>query len=344
MKFYLRILFSLLVVPIQTLAQMGEFAVECDPLEVKPLESAVWDFSQRSRTGDARRTYVRIYGDSLMAESIAGRRAWYALSADSIFFINEEDRLTLMRIDDAVAVSPRRLVPGMVDSEAPFSATGSGGGRQFNFTERGHITLSSSLRPGILILSPGDTVRDVFVVRELRQSIVSFDTVQDDAKKDVIRETYRWYDSDGATRLLPLALQQTVYVINLGQKFDSNTPVLRATAYLPDREALLEKRNRTSQVTDDQLSAIGAALDRSVITCDGKTVSVSSEFPADGLPVSIDIVDASGRSYLHEDYLSSGGSDTYAINCSALRSGQYIAVVAVAHLSISPKKQMIIIR
>ncbi len=83
-----------------------------DPLKGELLDTAVWDFSQQWSGDDRSGTSVHVYGDSLLAETVAGRRYWYCISGDSIFYNGEEDRLTTIIVDSPVYMTTRPFVPG----------------------------------------------------------------------------------------------------------------------------------------------------------------------------------------------------------------------------------------
>ena len=70
------------------------------PTEVEALRGELllnnrWDFSQQWLSSDRGQTLICNYGDSLLAETVEGRRHWYGLQQDSIIYIGEEDRLTV---------------------------------------------------------------------------------------------------------------------------------------------------------------------------------------------------------------------------------------------------------
>ena len=83
-----------------------------DPLKGELLDTDVWDFSQQWSGDDRSGTSVHVYGDSLLAETVAGRRYWYCISGDSIFYNGEEDRLTTIIVDSPVYMTTRPFVPG----------------------------------------------------------------------------------------------------------------------------------------------------------------------------------------------------------------------------------------
>ncbi len=111
-----------------------------DPLKGELLDTAVWDFSQQWSGDDRSGTSVHVYGDSLLAETVAGRRYWYCISGDSIFYNGEEDRLTTIIVDSPVYMTTRPFVPGYSSGgiarirydrlDKPVEVTFAGGHRQ----------------------------------------------------------------------------------------------------------------------------------------------------------------------------------------------------------------------
>ena len=144
--------------------------------------------------------------------------------------------------------------------------------------------------------------------------------------------------------MLPLAVQRSVYASGI---IAADTAPLSSSAYLPDRGAC-DRSEKSGDEPFDHNSvdpeAVSAALDGADLKYDGRNVTVSIEMPVSGLNISLDIMDAAGRLYLHKSAESSGSADEISLDCSSLRSGQYIAAIGVADIPVQPKKEIIIIR
>ncbi|MBP3536319.1 MAG: hypothetical protein J6J93_02130 [Muribaculaceae bacterium] len=310
------------------------------PLEGNLLGQSSWDFSNQWIVDDKARMSVCTYGDSLLTETFDGRRFWYEICNDSLLYSGEEDRLTSIFLDSPAFVTRLPLDAGKENVGTDFVASGSGGGRRFDVSERGILFFSKSPRTGIMIAAAGDTVGNVLLVRERRHVAASFpdDSVSYDSR--LITETYRWYDSEGIATLVPLAIQRTVSAVSLS----NDTSVVSSAAYLPERCGQRQKAStyKPTDAVDDK--ALESALNASTVSCDGTTVAIRTSIPYAGLTVTADIMDAAGRLYLHESMLSDGTGMTIDIDCSGLRSGQYIAAIGVENTSVAPKKEIIIIR
>ena len=316
------------------------------PLKGDILNNVCWDFSRQDLIDDNAGTSVRVYGDSLLSEIFNGRRFWYGLRRDSLSFLGEEDRLTAIVVDSTAFVARTPLNFGFVNAGVAFEAHGKGAGRQFGVQERGSLEFACSPRPGVLILSPGDTITDVLAVRERRYITAVFPEDSIAKESHFITEIFRWYDSFGTVALPPVAVQRRMYAAS---PLSAEAVPTFSAAYLPDTgETALHRQKQTDDFLPGEQApdtgAIEAALQNAVITCDGRSVTVQVAMPQPGLSVAIDVVDAAGRLYLHECILSSGATDGITVDCSGLRPGQYIAVVGVEELPVEPLKKMIIIR
>ena len=132
--------------------------MELEPLKGDILEQRVWDFSRQWLKDDKAKTKVRLYGDSLIAETYNGRRFWYSTFNDSVSFLGEEDLLTSIYLHNPAFVSPAPLTFGIDNRNVEFEASGQGGGRKFDIFETGELEFASCVSPGRLILAYGDTV------------------------------------------------------------------------------------------------------------------------------------------------------------------------------------------
>ena len=318
--------------------------IELSPLKGDILQARTWDFSQQWMSDDKARTLISVYGDSLMAETIGGRRYWYGISGDSILYISEEDRLTTITASNPVYVASLPLRSGAGNGGYKFDASGTGGGKRFAIKENGTLEFMSAPYVGTLIMTPGDTIHNVTVTRERRYTAATFPDDSVAAETYLTTETYRWYDSDGASSLLPLAVQRSVYASGI---IAADTAPLSSSAYLPDRGACDRSEKSDDEPFDHNSvdpEAVSGALDGADLKYDGRNVTVSIEMPVSGLNISLDIMDAAGRLYLHKSAESSGSADEISLDCSSLRSGQYIAAIGVAGFPVQPKKEIIIIR
>ncbi|MDE5567371.1 MAG: hypothetical protein K2J12_02905 [Muribaculaceae bacterium] len=321
---------------------------EVEPLRGDLLQNDSWDFSQQWMSSDRGKTVICTYGDSLLTETIEGRRLWYGMPHDSILYIGEEDRLTVIAPDSAVMFARRPVEAGFSSGNVPFSAAGTGGGRRFRISETGTLSLSSATQSGTLIIAPGDTLRHVMAVRELRAFTATFPDDSTATTTSAVIETYRWYDAEGLRTLMPVAIQRAVYPSVNGGMPDKDAEPSFAMAYLPDRSDVIvndpkEKEGPDTPVSPD-LYAVDAALCAATVYCDGRNVTVAVEMPEVGIIITVDIIDTGGRLYLHESTVSTGAADEVKLVCSGLRSGEYIAAIGVEGLDISPEKRLVIIR
>lgn len=315
-----------------------------DPLKGELLDTAVWDFSQQWSGDDRSGTSVHVYGDSLLAETVAGRRYWYCISGDSIFYNGEEDRLTTIVAERPVYMISGPLVPGSANGGITFTAEGKGGGRRFAVSERGTLGFAVARQPGTLILAPGDTVRNAIAVREIRNVEASFPDDSPAASTVMTTVTYRWYDSEGAASLLPLAVQRSVYA-SAAVTADAEPAV--SSAYIPERGSLKNRGHENdSQETDPaaDVPAIGAALSEASVTCDGRSVTVTAAIPEAGLTLTLDIMDEAGCLYLHDSTVTDGAQSEITLDCRSLRTGRYIAAIGIENIAVAPRKGIIIIR
>ena len=330
--------FSLLIA-LASWAEEVRFDWAVEPLGGDILQNTVWDFSRQNAAFDNARMSVSMYGDSLLSERFDGRSFWYCTRDDSLSFIGEEDRLTLINLNKPAFIAPIPLNFNILNCGMEFVAGGHGGGRQFDIYERGTLEFASSSRPGILILSPGDTIPDVLAVRERRDVVATFSYDADAPSQHLTVETYRWYSASGMTTLLPLAVQRTA---STGRNGSERT---YSMAYLPSNEDI-DITSRNSGGADEKIlafAAIEAALQDAFVTLDGRTITGHFCMPQSRLTVTLDIVDAAGHLYMHKSSISSGENDEIKIDCSGLRIGQYIAVIGVEGMNLESKKQLIII-
>lgn len=311
------------------------FEIEAAPLSGDILESDVWDFSQQWKSSGRAATEVKIYGDTLMAETVNGRRLWYAVVSDSVFYTGEEDRLTNVSLDSMAMVFSIPLRHGF-SSTSPFTASGTGAGRRFDVREEGMIDFRVSDRRGILILAPGDTVRAVMASCERRNATCSFPTDSGRTTAMVV-ENFRWYDAEGMRSLLPLAVQRTIYFPN-GQSGTDATAY--SAAFLQNREEMQGHKTGNDDSVDGDTELLEEILRNAVVAVDGGTVTISVAMPGNGFILTVDVMDVGGRLYLHQRSQTS----SMTIDCSALRGGEYIVALSFENTSCLPEKRYIQIR
>lgn len=341
-----------LVVALSAVVRAQELSLrlptEVEPLPGNLLQNDRWDFSQQWLSSDRGKTVICNYGDSLLTETIEGRRHWYRMSHDSILYIGEEDRLTVIAPDSAVMFARRPVEAGFSSGNVPFSATGTGGGRRFRISETGTLNFSSGAQSGTLIIVPGDTLRHVMAVRELRAFTATFPDDSTAATTSAVIETYRWYDAEGMLTFMPVAVQRAVYPSVNGGMPDKDAEPSFAMAYLPDRSEVIVKDLKEKEEPDapglPDLEAVAGALAAATVYCDGSNVTVGVEMPEAGILITVDIIDAGGRLYLHESTVSTDAADEVNLDCSGLRAGEYIAAIGAEGLDVSPEKRLVIIR
>ncbi len=331
----------ILLFSISASAQVRELPCRVEALSSDPLTTDIWDFSQQWRSDDRNNTTIQVYGDSLLAEAIEGRRYWYSIKSDSIFFCGEEDRLTAIRPDTAALIAIKPISCGFSNGNVAFDAHGTGGGKKFPIAEKVTDETMTSLHPGLLILAPGDTVCNVVAVTERRFALVTFPEDSTATETHTMTETVRWYDVDGLRSLLPIALQHSVYY----PYTPSSLVPSYTAAYLPERgEYIVKDPSLGENKAEFDYVAIQKALDSATISFDGRRVNASISLYYSGLGIRLDIVDAAGQAFIHQSVVSDGATDEIAVDCSDLRSGEYIAVLSIENTPATPKKELVIIR
>lgn len=318
-----------------------EFPCERSGIRGNLLESSTWDFSRQWLVDDHGRSQVKIHGDTLVSETINGRRCWYRIIGDTIFFQKEEDRLTSIIADRYIFVSKVHARSEAFGSSTPFKASGTGSGGRFAIEENGLIDFTPG-RVGSLILAAGDTLTNVLVTRERRLFTAIFPSQGTDslANADIgcAIETYRWYTCR-IDDTLPVALQRSIYFPKSTDQ--SGVPILSddddpafAAAYLPDASEISniidDTRSSDEYISMDiGLDDIIKSLADATVSFDGKDATVGIRLSLSGMAMTADILDAAGRLYLHKDTESSGGNDLIRIDCSSLRHGDYIVVIRI---------------
>ena len=340
-KLFILVLWSLMA--FTALSDAVQLPIAVAPLNGDILENAEWDFSHCRLVDDGARTSVRVYGDSLMSEIFDGRRFWYALG-DSVYFMGEEDRLTSIILEKPAFITSTPLLFGFNNPGVGFEAKGLGGGRQFGVCERGSVEFISSTRPGVLILAPGDTINEVLMSRERRFVTANFPSDSASMYFHMIIEIHRWFDIYGTASLLPIAVQRSVYA---GSTISANQKPVFSLAYLPDTGNDTKERKRindNNRTIDSSIEKFEDALNEAEIILDGRSITVYVSIPEPEININFDIVDASGYLYLHKSAISSGTAEKITLDCSGLRSGEYIAVVGIEEIPVAPNKKLIIIR
>lgn len=352
LKVIVKLIFAILLLCTINLGMLAHVRDRAFPIEVSALkgdlfEMRAWDFSQEWMVAVDSRTNVIVYGDSLVSESIAGRRAWYLAKDDSLSYLGEEDRLMSVSCDSAAFLCKLPVCHGY-DGHTRFSAKGKGGGRKFEIAESGMIDFQVSANPGKLILSQGDTIANVTLARERRNFTASFpeDSLANDVYMTV--ETYRWFDKTGLANHLPLALQQSVYYrTNSDYTIIKDSEAASARAFIADRSAV-EKVDGQDEASDEDVmpdfDAIREDLKNVRAGCDGRIVTVGYDMQQCALVVTVDIMDASGRLYFHEQSNDGDSKGEITVDCSALRSGEYLVAVGVKDLPVEPEKRLVIIK
>lgn len=285
-----------------------------------------WDLSDQWVINDRASTTVKVYGDSLLSETINGRRCWYGIINDSICFEGEEDRLTAIVTDDSVCSFILPLMQSRTIS-AEFTASGTTGGRKFEVRIQGHNTTKTAGSPRSLILAAGDTIHNATLTLEQRSYVVDFVSDTLSPSRIYTIESYRWYDAEGLQSLLPVAVQKTIYS---GFEIDKDTKAISSTCFVRDR---LDVDMSKSKLEPDQgdlnsdTDGMRAALSAAEISLNGRMLTVNADIGNYVTEISIDVMDAGGRLYIHEDFETTQGRVPYSIDCRELRSGEYIVAI-----------------
>lgn len=324
-----------LLLPLLTVSPARGFASDAgDSRRLLPVEIAAfdgdlmalpqWDMSQRWVVDDRRNTTVTVYGDTLLAETVSGRRTWYEIRRDSLFFKGEEDRLSAIGVDSTVFVGFYPLRSG--DSRnSSFTAGGTVGGRGFSVIESGVLSIRTTGKPRLLILSDGDTIRNAILTKESRVYTAAFagDTVH--APQPCAVETYRWYDAD-EERPLPVAIQK---IVSLGDNIAERAQPAVSSLFIRDRLDIdsgqkgVDVNDRASPDAEQLIDELHAAE----VTVNGRRLDVTVGLSVPGLALCVDVMDTAGRLYLHGDFTTSGGRQTCTLDCAELRSGEYIVAI-----------------
>lgn len=279
-----------------------------------------------------------VYGDTLLSESIDGRRLWYALEGDTAVFIKDETSLMEMTISPGAVAWIKKA---RTESEhMPFSAEGIYS-QSFLMAESGTIRHSAS-KSGHLVFEPGDTIA-VTMTREFRQfnaaighnatipPIVKTDSA--DVFEIVIT---RWHSPLG--RMTPVAVQID------SKTFDPSGKIvdMGSSAYTMSREQRDELRENADINSDAFFALCADALSKATVTTSPGKILVKLGNVECGFIILADVTDEGGILYLHKEG-EARSNETIEIPTGDLGAGRYIVTLRAEGMA-EGEKRLVMVR
>lgn len=280
-----------------------------------------------------------VYGDSLMSETVDGRRQWYAVRPDSILFLKEETALMWIAPERPVPV----CFPGAVAAvEFPFRARGA-------YSQRCHLAedgvmMSYPPRRGRLVTAPGDTLQVTMVAERRRfKTVISMDEEPFplDAAGDSLpvydMTRVRWYTS--GDRLRPVAMQMDSRLLAP----DGKETGAMSAAYImsaPMRREMAEDTGTDEQSLSD---AVSSALRGAAVGYSSGKIRIAVNGGETELRIAADITDEGGILYFHEEAFASAGGVTIEIPTASLVHGRYIVTLSSADTP-AVEKRLVVVR
>lgn len=302
----------------------------CLDREVEPLRHIApdgpWDFSlcdDVSGSNDFVITAVH-EKEGLVSERSRDYRQWWVVSNDTMRFAGDE---TIHRIFAPYILPVTRtgaLRPG--DTSVSIYRGSGKKWRTLNVVEEGNLSCEV-IGTGTLITAPGDTLTSAILTRERRVATerISSTMTMPDTAWVYSRTTYRWYAS--ADELLPCAVQTSVCRLDDG----FNELDREERAFVPGHNTRIPdyKKIKADNHDSDQLAD---ALKSFEASCSDGVVTVSVMLP-DGpsVPLSVDIVDASGNLYSHTES-DCFGAATITVSVAGLSPRRYIVALTTPML------------
>lgn len=297
----------------------------CLDREVEPLRHIApdgpWDFSlcdDVSGSNDFVTTAVH-EKEGLVSERSRDYRQWWVISNDTMRFAGDE---TVHRIF-APYILPITRTGSLRPGDTWVSAyRGSGKKwRTLNVVEEGDLSCGV-VGIGTLITAPGDTLPDAILTRERRvaKERISSTMTMPDTAWVYSRTTYRWYAT--ADDLLPCAVQTSVCRLdNVFNELDREE-----RAFVPGHGTKLPD-NRKRKAAGHDVDRLTDALKSFEASCSNGIVTVFVMLPdGQSVPLSVDIVDASGNLYSHTE-TDCSGTATITVSVAGLSSRRYIVAL-----------------
>lgn len=276
----------------------------------------------------------RIYysGDSILTEITPDAIYRYTHNDNGLQFIEYENPLVIMNYDTPIIKMIYPIVYGNT-AQSAFSGIGKYSGI-YNMTHNGLI-IHEADATGTMSLVEGDTLKNVLRIHSIRTSAVHLytDTLYVDSFKNIkqeIEEQYTWY-ARGYRYPVFETLSRTTYN-------DMRPVSVYQTAFrcLPEEQRKLPDPLNEDIAKNDSVLENGFLPRKSTkmtsrsVTVHGSAVAISYDMEADA-HVTFIIAGTTGMLYRKKemDCIQGTGYST-VIDCSGLRSGEYILYINVS--------------
>lgn len=300
-------------------------AIPCDDFS-----GTVWTVMDFEPADEDMGTSYAAYGDTLLSETVDGRRIWYFLRGDTALMVREETDLMEAVPDTLVTAWDWNMTGTPISS--PMTTRGM-------YSQMFHITTEGSAEAyppveGRLVATPGDTIpaimtRERRVFRSLiTAGPVSPQMVESADTLPVYEVTHtRWYGH--GDRIYPLARQTDTRIFSSDGKMTGEY----SAAYIAD--ATLRGLCDTPQNMDN--ADIARVLKSASATCSAGHIRVSVNGGDPGFVLTIDVTDEGGILYRHEEILAKGAT-TIEISTTGMPPGRYIVTLGSIVTPVTEKK------
>ena len=304
-------------------------AIPCDDFS-----GTVWTVMDFEPADEDMGTSYAAYGDTLLSETVDGRRIWYFLRGDTALMVREETDLMEAVPDTLVTAWDWNMTGTPISS--PMTTRGM-------YSQMFHITTEGSAEAyppveGRLVATPGDTIpaimtRERRVFRSLiTAGPVSPQMVESADTLPVYEVTHtRWYGH--GDRIYPLARQTDTRIIAPDGKVAGEY----SAAYIAD--APLREQHDTPQNMDG--TGIARALKSASAACSSGHISVGVDGGDAGFVLTVDVTDEGGILYSHKEAWAKGPT-TVDISTLGMPSGRYIVTIGSTATPVTEKRLLII--
>jgi hypothetical protein len=265
------------------------------------------------------RVEYRLYGDSLLSETVGNRREWYALKNDSALWLREETPLLTLTPAESIPVNGFGMSKEISDIHE-FTAHGIYS-NDIPITEWGKITPMPSITGQLIINNDTIVANLISEKREFHTHIQQGEAPDTITTYQITR--HRWYRPG---ERIPVALQcdikfltdsshvetfSKVYLADIGNKVSHD-------AESDDNTTAIQKLNE----------AIAEALTTATVTVAGCqiTVGVDSDTLPSNTLFSADIMDSAGILYLHQEPQAVDMGEL-TVDASSLSYGRYVIAI-----------------
>lgn len=304
-------------------------AIPCDDFS-----GTVWTVMDFEPADEDMGASYAAYGDTLLSETVDGRRIWYFLRGDTALMVREETDLMEAVPDTLVTAWDWNMTGTPISS--PMTTRGM-------YSQMFHITTEGSAEAyppveGRLVATPGDTIPTI-MTRERRRfrSLITARPVSlpMDGSADTLRiyevTHTRWYSR--GNRTYPLARQTDTRIFSS----DGNMTGEYSAAYIAD--ATLRDRCDTPQNMDN--ADIARALKSASATCSSGHIRVGVDGGDAGFVLTVDVTDEGGILYSHKEAWAKGPT-TVDISTLGMPSGRYIVTIGSTATPVTEKRLLII--